>query len=84
MVGQEKEWVRIAQEHEPDGAICGFCGNPNDNADDCGWVYVVDVRNGETRNPKNGLLTNPCKPVCESCSKTYLPIHQSYYGVGDR
>lgn len=75
--------VARAKEDDPDGAVCGFCGGPNDFADDIGWWYVVDVRKGEKRKP-NGTLDNPLLPCCGKCFLAYHPIHQKYYGVGER
>lgn len=88
MPTQDKEtYEQAAQRTDPAGEYCGFCDKLNDFADDCGFFYCVDVRNGEIRDDskwKPGPLKNPCRPICNECWKVYGPIHQKYYGVGER
>ncbi len=33
-------YVKLAQELDPAGSKCSFCGKDNDFADDIGWFYI--------------------------------------------
>lgn len=73
----KNDYIVEALINEPQGAICGFCGKDNDNADDCGWWWI---------NPSPGQNCES-KPACSAC--TFGPDspgkrHQAYYGVGER
>ena len=68
------DWVARAKAEDPGGSICTFCGEDNDNADDCGWWYLTP--NGP--HELNG-------PACNECSDSgLLKKHQARYGVGER
>lgn len=46
-----------ARLEQPEGVICGFCGGVNEYADDCGFFYVTD--------PKDGVYKSTCSgPKC--------------------
>lgn len=75
--------LKLARESEPEGVTCHFCKLPNDFADDCGFFYIMDPNEPETRCEK-GYLTNKSYPACESCYRKHSWKHTDYYGLGER
>jgi len=75
----DQEYVQIATNDDPNGVTCGYCGQPNNYADDCGWFYAaVEPLQTSMHDAKS-------KPVCESCWKGIVgQIHIDMYGLGDR
>jgi hypothetical protein len=63
--------VEKAKRDDPDGAICGWCGKENDNADDCGWFWYAPIAHKRA-------------PACLACEAKIRPAHIARYGVGDR
>ncbi len=68
---------------QPEGCTCGYCGQPNDFWDDCGWFYFSDYRGiPATREARVSIES---KSGCKSCY--YGPIGQSHvdwHGIGER
>jgi hypothetical protein len=81
--GNQKD-LELARINDPDGATCGYCGKDNDLADDCGWWYPVDVKEGETYEElkARGMESKPC---CHACWISGVgKRHQDIFGVGER
>ncbi len=72
MEASNPEWLKRAIEEEPEGRVCGWCGNENDNADDIGFFYCTP-RDDET------------KPTCRACYNGEVGNkHVERYGLGER
>lgn len=70
------QYLSEAREKEPEGIICGFCGNPNDFADDVGWFYILSPFI---------MYDRIYKPCCRGCFYGKIgDFHKEIYGVGDR
>jgi prenyltransferase beta subunit len=67
-------YLQKARRDEPRGIICGFCGKPNDFADDCGFFWLCP----------QGKSSIPL-PACEACYDGEPgKQHIAHYGVGER
>lgn len=67
-------WVELARIDDPHGSICGFCGDDNDFADDCGWFYISP-----------GGLQTKSRSCCKACWDAKPGMdHRARYGVGER
>ena len=71
--------IENAKNDDPEGSVCGFCGQENDFADDCGWIYS-SIEHIDTNMPDcHGI------PTCRSCWKGMIgPLHIDLHGLGDR
>lgn len=79
----EKKYLAEAIKSDPNGAVCHFCGEPNDMVDDCGFWYIIDPREPETRD-ETGFLRNKTHAACTTCYSEHSWKHHKLYGVGDR
>jgi len=68
-------YLLLAYSSEPSGATCGFCGKPNDMADDCGFWYL---------DPEGKHESKPCCRECAEGVRGLMAKHQAIYGVGER
>lgn len=67
--------LAAAKQADPNGATCGFCGKPNDLADDCGFYYLAKL----PEYPEKLL------PACAACyGGEPGRRHTAKYGVGER
>ena len=67
---REQSWLETARINEPEGSICGLCGDDNTFADDIGFFYIlVDAI-----------------PVCLKCywRSPEANLHRELYGTGER
>jgi hypothetical protein len=76
-------YLQDAKVKDPQGAVCGFCNKPNDNADDVGFFYIVDARDGVVRD-NDGHCLNKSLPACIKCYDIHIKKHQEIYGMGER
>jgi len=87
---QQKEYdLAAAKQSDPDGATCGWCGKPNDFADDCGW-FCCDPLPGERMAAGEGpweFGKNPSdfRYTCRACYFGGVgEKHRAFYGESDR
>ncbi len=65
--------LEIAYVEQPEGRFCGFCGNQNRWADDCGFWYL-------SPDEEHKHL-----PACEDCYRGEPGIkHRLNHGIGER
>jgi len=82
------KYVEAAKLEAPSGAVCGWCGQENNFADDCGWFMCNPLAyerhsRGErwefSQEPKDFRYT------CEACYRGGVgERHTAYYGESDR
>lgn len=80
--GDDKAQLENAIVNDPEGAVCHFCGEMNDLADDCGFFYILDP--DKPLFPRNANTGNQTFPTCDACYDKNIHFHQKIYGIGER
>ena len=71
----EAVYLLRAYAEYPDAVVCGFCGQPNNFADDFGFWYL---------DPEGKHESKPCCRECAEGAPGLMAKHQAIYGVGER